>query len=268
MRNLTKIRPIRSPAFIAGAVMAVALTMLFVTSTPGVAAQETPLEQPGLTNLRCQKNGIAMSWHTENNGEAPAPDGWKVERRYLTPDGLVLETFTFIGADADALQTVTEGRWDWVDTSAAENVDYIYRVRAINSDRSPTEDRTWSREVSVSCLEGPLNQPGISVPQCLCDEVGIYWHTKDRGSAPAPDGWKVERRHRESEQWITETFTFIGGDADALQTFNEVYWDWFDKDAEPRIDYTYRVRAINADGSDMVDRVWSRRAPVLCETLG
>ena len=90
----------------------------------------------------------------------------------------------------------------------------------------------------------------------------MFWHTENRGRAKAPDGWKVERRHWDSGGWVVQTFTFIGSEADALQTFNEHYWDWVDEEAGFDEDYTYRVRAINADGSDMEGRDWSRRAPV------
>ncbi len=203
-----------------------------------------------------------MFWHTENYSEATPPDGWKVERRYSTPDGMVSETFRFIGADADALQTVRDGYWDWVDTSARQHVDYIYRVRAINSDGTDMEGRAWSREAIVICLPGPLNRPGISIPWRQYNGVAIFWHTENRGSAKAPGGWKVERRHWDSGGWVVKTFTFICGEADALQTFNDEYWDWLDSSADLNVDYTYRVRAINADGSDMEDRDWSRRAPV------
>ena len=69
-------------------------------------------------------------------------------------------------------------------------------------------------------------------------------------------------RHRDSTGWVVRTFEFIGTDADALQTFSEEYWDWVDRTADRNVDYTYRVRAINADGFDADDRFWSRRAPV------
>ena len=109
-----------------------------------------------------------------------------------------------------------------------------------------------------------LDQPGISVPQCHDDGVSMFWHTSNSGQNAAPEGWKVERRHLDSDRWVVQTFTFIGAQADALQTYNEEYWDWVDTTAVPNVDYTYRVRAINSDGSDISGRVWSRRAPLEC----
>ena len=96
----------------------------------------------------------------------------------------------------------------------------------------------------------------------------MFWHTRYRARADAPEGWQVERRHWESGQWVVRTFTFIGAQADALQTHSDQYWDWVDTSAEKDVDYTYRVRAINTDGSDVEGRVWSRRAPLECCTPG
>ena len=219
--------------------------------------------QPGISLPACECDGFAMLWRTSNGGQAEAPDGWKVERIQLDSEGTsIVRTFTFTGAEADSLRTPDDRYWQWVDKSVERNLDYSYRVRAINSDESDMDDREWSRSVSATCLSDILNQPGISVPRRQGNEVSMFWHTRDRGQADAPDGWKVERRHWDSEGWGVETFTFTGADADALQTFNEQYWDWVDTTADQSVAYTYRVRAINSDGSDMSDRVWSRRAPV------
>jgi len=228
-----------------------------------VECSADPIDQPGISEPRCEDNGVSMFWHTGNGADAPA--GWKVERSHQDSEGnWIVQTFTFIGAEADALQTVRDGYWDWVDTGADPYVDYSYRVRAINTDGSDMAGRVWSRHASILCTGGILDQPGISVPKCEDNGVSIYWHTSNGGQAEAPEGWKIERRHSDSGEWVVRTFTFIGADADALQTFNEEYWDWVDTSAESNVDYTYRVRAINADGSDMDGRVWSRRAPVEC----
>lgn len=220
-------------------------------------------ELPGITEPRCQDNGLSMFWHTKNGGDAAAPDGWKVERSHQDSDGnWVVDTFTFIGGEADDLQIVDDEHWDWVDTSADPYVDYHYRVRAINTDGTYTADRTWSRYASAICTGGLLDQPGISIPRRQSNGVAMFWHTHYRGQAKAPDGWKVERRHWDSGGWVVKTFMFICPDADALQTYSDEYWDWVDTSADPRVDYTYRVRAINCDGTDMEGRTWSRRAPV------
>ena len=44
------------------------------------------------------------------------------------------------------------------------------------------------------------------------------------------------------------------------------YWTWVDRTRSLNVSYTYRVRAINSDGSYsyMTGREWSRRAPVSC----
>ena len=224
------------------------------------------LDQPGLSIPRCQDDGISMFWHTGNRGEDPAPDGWKVERRHGDAGRWVVQTFTFIGADADALQTHSERFWDWVDTTADPSVAYTYRVRAIDEDGTDTEDRAWSRRASPECTEGGLARPGTSIPRCQDSGIAWFWHTRNRGEDPAPEGWKVERRHWDSGQWAVRTFTFIGADADALQTHSEKYWDWVDTGAEKEVDYTYRVRAIDEDGSDTEGRTWSGRVPEHCCT--
>ena len=221
------------------------------------------IDPPGISEPQCRDNGVSMFWHTADIGEAAAPDGWKVERSHQDSEGnRIVQAFTFIGADADALQSVDEKYWDWVDTSADRYVDYNYRVRAINADGSDMAGRTWSRHAPATCTGGTLDRPGLSVPRYQDNGVSMFWHTKNRGKAEAPEGWKVERRHWDSGEWAVRTFTFIGADADALQTYSENYWDWVDTTAESNVDYTYRVRAINADGSDMNGRVWSQRAPV------
>ena len=232
-----------------------------------VECSPNPDVQPGISEPGCQDHGVSMFWHEGNGVEGDAPDGWKVERSHQDAEGnWVVQTFTFIGADADALQTVRDDCWDWVDTSADPYVDYSYRVRAINADGSVMAGRVWSRHASTICTGGNLDRPGISVPRCEDNGVSMFWHTRNRGDAQAPEGWNVERIYWNSGNWVVRTFTFIGADADALQTHNEKYWDWVDTSAEDKVEYTYRVRAINADGSDMDGRVWSRRAPVECRS--
>ncbi len=110
-----------------------------------------------------------------------------------------------------------------------------------------------------------LSQPGISAPRCEHSGISLYWHTNNEGDAPAPDGWIVERRHDVGGSWSTRSWQFIGSDADALQTTGSDYWDWLDHTSSRNVSYTYRVRAINSDGSYMSGREWSRRAPVRCE---
>ena len=223
------------------------------------------IDPPGISEPQCRDNGVSMFWHTADIGEAPSPDGWKVERSHQDSEGnWIVQTFTFIGPEADALQTNGQEYWDWVDTTAERYVDYNYRVRAINADGSEMAGRTWSRHAPAFCTGGILDQPGMSVPRCSDDGVSMFWHTRNRSKAQAPEGWKVERRHWDSGEWVVQTFTFIGPEADALQTHSEEYWDWLDTSAEGNVNYTYRVRAINADGSDVDGRVWSRRAPVEC----
>ena len=172
-----------------------------------------------------------------------------------------VQTFTFIGADADALGSSNRNYWDWVDGSIERNVLYVYRVRAINADGSDMAGRSWSRNAPVECAADTINPPGISEPGCVNNGVSMFWHTADCGDAEAPDGWKIERWNQDSDgSWIAQTFTFIGTDADALQTVDEKYWDWVDTSGANNVDCTYRVRALNADGSDLDGRVWSRRA--------
>ncbi len=114
--------------------------------------------------------------------------------------------------------------------------------------------------------EAALNdQPGLSVPMCESGgNIAIYWHTKDNGNAAAPDGWRVEHRHRSSNGWETRTWNFNGTASDNLQIFSDRYWDWTDQTASRSQKYTYRVRALNSDESFTNGREWSRRAPEYC----
>ena len=118
----------------------------------------------------------------------------------------------------------------------------------------------------VGMAEGEINdldRPGISVPYCTDQGIAFYWHTHDRGNALPPDGWRLERRHRD-EGWRTIFWQLIDDRATVLQTFSERYWDFVDTTADSGVAYTYRVRAIDKSGEFISDRHWSRRAPVTC----
>ena len=128
-------------------------------------------------------------------------------------------------------------------------------------------------------VEAANNQPGLSYPWCESNGVSMYWHTKNGGNAEAPDGWTVERRNRTESQWSgegdgegdwvegdwdTKSWSFIGSDADALQTFSDDYWDWVDTSASEDVTYTYRVRAVDSNGSPATNREWSSRMRSRC----
>ena len=222
------------------------------------------LEQPGISTPVCEDDQLVLFWRTENGGQAAAPEGWELERTSHNSNGDRELTFFFIGAGADVYLT-SDGRfWRWVDPNIERNLRYTYRLRAINADKTYTEGRDWSRSTSSACLHGLFTQPGLSVPRGQDNGVSMFWHARNGAQGEAPGGWKVERRHWDSKGWgwVVQTFTFTGKQAEALQTFNERYWDWVDTTAEQGVAYTYRVKAIYADGSDIEGRVWSRRAPV------
>ncbi len=269
MSNLRLKKNEESPVKIiwTGIVGVIVLALGSVAMAPAIA-KAISQDEPGLSIPLCQSVGISMFWHTKDGSRAAAPEGWKVERRHSISETWVVQTFTFIGAEADALQRVNSRYWDWVDTSAEKHVAYTYRVRAINGDGTDMEGRFWSRRAEAFCTTessdqpGLFDRPGMSLLWHENSGVAMYWHTKNGGQAEAPDGWKLERRHWGSDGWVVKTFTFIGGEADALQIHNDKYWDFVDITAKRDVSYTYRVRAINADGSDTEGRFWSIRAPV------
>ncbi|MCY4558009.1 MAG: hypothetical protein OXF79_16910 [Chloroflexi bacterium] len=124
-------------------------------------------------------------------------------------------------------------------------------------------------EAVVSLTERKLTdyteKPGISEPMCKPNGVFIFWHSAIKfEDDPPPYGWRVERRHLSNGSWITTRFDFLGAESDALQTFNDEYWDWTDTTHRSGVDYTYRVRPLDNDGEPMEERMWSRRAPALC----
>ena len=129
--------------------------------------------------------------------------------------------------------------------------------------------------------EGPINEavvslteriltdytekPGISVPMCTPNGIFIFWHSAIKfEDDPPPYGWRVERRHLSNGAWSTTRFDFLATESDALQTFNDEYWDWTDTTRRSGVDYTYRVRPLDNDGELIEGRMWSRRAPALC----
>ena len=118
--------------------------------------------------------------------------------------------------------------------------------------------------VGVGTAEAQLDKPGISVPWCSGSNIMMYWHTQNSGDASAPAGWRVERRHYQGGNFVTQSWNILGNAADSLQTFSSRYWDWTDSSARQTVSYTYRVRALNAGGTELSSRNWSRRAPVRC----
>ncbi len=125
-------------------------------------------------------------------------------------------------------------------------------------------------ETVVSLTERKLTdyteKPGISVPMCRPNGIFIFWHSAIKfEDDPPPYGWRVERRHLSNGAWTTTRFDFLGAESDALQTFNDEYWDWTDTTRRSGVDYTYRVRPLDSDGELVEERMWSRRAPVICQ---
>ena len=125
-------------------------------------------------------------------------------------------------------------------------------------------------ETVVSLTERNLTdyteKPGISVPMCKPNGIFIFWHMAIKfEDDPPPNGWRVERRHLSNGAWTTTRFDFLGAESDALQTFNDEYWDWIDISRRSGVDYTYRVRPLDNNGELTDGRMWSRRAPVLCQ---
>ena len=149
------IKNIKTYLSITVAALAALAVLVAVGGFQGTA--EAGSDQPGLSLPYCEsgsKSGqISMYWHTGNN--APAPDGWQVERTQLNPgqplDQMVTKIFNFIGDDADALQTYGPRYWDWNDTSANTADRHRYRVRALDSDGNFMSGRIWSTRISEHC---------------------------------------------------------------------------------------------------------------------
>ena len=64
-------------------------------------------------------------------------------------------------------------------------------------------------------MAAPKERPGISIPFCESNRIFMYWHTENMGKAGAPDGWRVERRHRANRNWFSKSWEFTGAQADA-----------------------------------------------------
>lgn len=109
-----------------------------------------------------------------------------------------------------------------------------------------------------------IDRPGISIPECTDQGIKMFWHTKDRGNASAPAGWRLERRRLEDDGWRTQVWQFLRDRVNSLQTFSDKFWDFVDSTAMDGVAYTYRVIATDAQGNFATDRLWSRRAPVTC----
>ena len=127
----------------------------------------------------------------------------------------------------------------------------------------------------------PTDQPGISIPYCQVagngfDSIHMFWHHV--GAEPAGTyKWKVERRHFSEGEFVYQHWELNadGTYAPASIGFERtevyappIFWDFSDGTASSGAHYTYRVRALNEDGSEMSGRYWSRRAQVLCEAQG
>ncbi len=88
------------------AALAVFAVMIAVAGTAG-AAEASPSEKPGISVPHCRNSAIATYWHTERQGRAAAPAGWRVERQHWSTESNNWSTgsWDFIGAPADNLQT-------------------------------------------------------------------------------------------------------------------------------------------------------------------
>ena len=262
MRNLSGIWRGNTP----GRVVWVGIAAAVVAILTGTAAaprivSANQVDPPNRPIVFCDDDVMGVLWSTGNDGEAEAPEGWKIERRRWNSGSWIVQTFTVLGDQAHAILTPNRDSWLWEDGSIDPNSPYTYRVRAINADGSDTEGRTWSERGLSDCLKDPSGQPGLSFPRQQVDGLSMLWRTRNHAQTEAPDGWKVERRNLDSEaNPVVQTFTFIGADAGALLTVDDRYWGWVDTSAEREVEYTYRVRAINADGSDLEGRIWSRDA--------
>ena len=118
-------------------IAAVILIAMLGTTASTRTVSATDLDRADLDFVHCVSSGVELTWRTENEGRAVPPDGWKVERSHqITEGNQVVQTFTFMGDDADALLMSSGEFWKWVDTGAQPNVLYTYRVRAINADGS------------------------------------------------------------------------------------------------------------------------------------
>ena len=126
----------------------------------------------------------------------------------------------------------------------------------------------------------PTEQPGIGIPYCQVagkefDGISIFWH--HAGAEPTGTyKWKVERRHLSDDGFVYKRWVLNadGTGAPAITEFERteayapvIYWQFSDGAADLGEHYTYRVRALNEDETDMSGRYWSRRAPVQCEDL-
>ena len=131
-------------------------------------------DRADLGAVHCETDGVHMSWRTENEGQAAAPDGWKIERSHQNSEGnQVVRTLTFF--DKQGAVLTANGKYRGrVDTSANRNVLYTYRVRAINADGSDMNGRVWSRNALVECSADPNVQPGISELRCQDDGVSMF----------------------------------------------------------------------------------------------
>ena len=61
-----------------GIAAAILFTLLVMAAASRTASANT-LDRPGLGIVHCNGDGVNMDWITENEGQASAPDGWKIE---------------------------------------------------------------------------------------------------------------------------------------------------------------------------------------------
>ena len=143
--ELTLISPVRL------GIAAVILITLLGTAATSRMALANSFGRADLGIVQCESDGVHMSWRTANEGRAAAPDGWKVERSHQDSGGnRVVRTFLFIGDESGNVLTVNGEYRGWVDTSAAQNVLYTYRVRAINADESDMNGETGLAMLSLN----------------------------------------------------------------------------------------------------------------------
>lgn len=177
---------------------------------PPFAGDTEPPDAPSsLTATAVSSSAINLEWTDNSDNES----GFKIERK--------------TGMDSFAeIDTVAAGITTYADPGLDASTEYVYRVRATNSNG----DSDYSNEASDTTA--PAAPSSLTATTSTSSEIDLAWTDNSSNE----DGFKIERK------------TGAGGTYAEIDTVGAGVEAHTDTGLDPETEYFYRVRAFNDDG--------------------
>ena len=205
------------------AIIAIVLAM-GPSAGPAMAQASVPGAPTGLTASSITHDSVTLTW--DDPGDSSIT-GYMVLRRDVGTQAPGV--FTTVESDTDSAATT------YTDTTVSAETSYVYRVRAINAAGTSLQ----SNYVDVD-TPGPLPAAptGLAATSISHDSVVLGWDDPGNGSIT---GYVVLRRSVDTQ--AAGVFTTINANTGSATT------SYTDSTVSPKTRYTYRVKAINPEGT-------------------